>query len=123
MPPKITEKELQESTAKYLRLLGPSGRRLKFIAFHVPNVGGPGKSHRIRGAQMYAQGAMAGVADWLFLVQGGLCCAIELKVGKGRLSSKQLDFQESCLELGVPYAVCRSLEDFQFQLKEWGLIW
>ena len=70
---------------------------------------------------MKAEGQRAGVADLILLLPrqcyGALC--IEMKRGKGRQSEAQKEFQRLCDQHGQKYVVCRSLEDFMREVREY----
>jgi hypothetical protein len=47
---------------------------------------------------------------------------MEVKTVGGRLSGGQQLFKARCDELDIPYAVVRSVEDAEMQLREWGIV-
>lgn len=109
------EDALQRAIVTYLRAaLSQQGYRV----FAVPNGGARTK---IEGAIMKATGTLAGVADLQILGPGGRSWFIEVKTDEGRLSPPQQDFQFFCIARGVPYAVCRSIDDVKAALLSWGL--
>lgn len=74
-----------------------------------------------RGAQLKAKGLKPGVADLLF-VKGfeGRLFWIELKTRRGVLSDDQRIFAIEMRNARVPWAVCRSVEEVEQRLTEWG---
>lgn len=66
-----------------------------------------------------AMGLQRGWPDLQFLFPGGQVRFIELKAGKGRLSPEQEDFQARTERHGV-WALCRSVEEVDVQLRAWG---
>lgn len=129
----MSEKDLQEATADFVGW----ALRDDVVAFHVPNERET-KSGRIR---MAAAGVLPGVADWVILAERyvpgvefsdgvgdtsgtivGQAYCVELKVGRHKQTDAQRDFERRCEAIGVPYAVCRTLEEFEVTLREWGLV-
>jgi len=110
---KRPEQALQQTVAGYLAATVPLT-----IWFHVPNGGGRSK---VEGAILKSMGTRAGVAD-LCIIHEGRAHFIELKAGKGGLNINQKIFQADCLREGVPYAVCKTLEEVEGTLQGWGLI-
>lgn len=107
------ESALQRDVVRYLAAAQP-----RCIWFHVPN----GGSRDIREASIFkGLGVRAGVADLVFLGSGGAAC-IELKAGKGKQSPAQLQFEEDCARLGIPYEVCTSFEEVHACMVRWGFV-
>jgi len=50
-----------------------------------------------------------------------VCAMIELKTPQGRLSKAQKDWEDWGQEFGLPYAVCRSLEEVIDVLRAWNV--
>lgn len=89
---------------------------------------------------MAAAGVLPGVADWVIFAPrwvGGVetlsgddyssalvgqAYCVELKVGRYKQTATQRDFERRCARIEVPYSVCRSLEEFEARLREWGLL-
>lgn len=109
------EQDLQQLVAGYLRMSLPTN-----LWFHVPNSSG-NRGARLGGI-LKSLGVRAGVPDLVFVLNDGKAAFIELKAGKGSLSTEQRVFRADCERLGVPYAVCKSLEEVQGTLQGWGLI-
>ena len=106
------EFRLQCVIADYLRAQHPF-----LLWFAVPN---GEKRSAITGARLKRMGVRAGVAD-ILIFYGERFMAIELKAGKGTLQDTQTDFRNAWLSSGGLYAVCRSLEELQACLNEWGI--
>ena len=88
------------------------------IVFHPPN--GGKRNHREAG-RMKAMGVVPGVPDLCFLWDDKRAF-IELKVGRNTLSPKQKIFRNKCREHGIPYEVCRTLDEVLDTVAEWGLL-
>lgn len=112
---KQSEEQLQKAVVQFLSLVS----RGRFRYFAVPNGGHLSVS---LGGRRKAQGAKAGAPDILIETRGGKVLEIELKTDKGRLSKTQRAWQKESFELGVPYFVCRSVEDVQSVLRGAGLL-
>jgi hypothetical protein len=69
-------------------------------------------------------GFLPGVADITIAIPrperaSPLLGMIELKSDKGTLSDNQQLFRDKCKQKGIPYAVCRSLTEFQGTISGW----
>jgi hypothetical protein len=118
------ESDLQRSVAQYLwAALPPS------VLWTSIDHSGPG---RVRNAMLQARGVKAGVSDILICWQSGVdpkgtWCDyaavgwIELKSGKGVISSTQVAWANQAQEFGHRFALCRSVDDVARALKEWGV--
>jgi len=109
---KQEEHQLQVAVARFLDVALPKSVR----ACHVPN---GGRRDAKTGARLKREGVKPRVADFVIFMRGGTCAMIELKTDKGRLSAAQKDWQDWAGEYGLPYAVCRSLEEVIDVLKAW----
>lgn len=107
------EDALQASAYEYLCRALPAGS----FAFHPANGGFrlPTEAKRLK-----CFGVLPGAAD-LLIVHRRCLYAIELKSPKGVVSYAQLDFETLCHRAGVPYAICRSLDQVEAALREWGV--
>jgi len=108
------ESALQVSVARFLDVALPRSVR----ACHVPN---GGRRDAATGARLKREGVKAGVADFVIFMSGGTCAMIELKTASGRLSPAQKDWQDWAGQHGLPYAVCRSLDEVIDVLKAWNV--
>lgn len=64
------------------------------------------------GNKMRSMGVRKGVADLEYLMDNGKTHYIELKTDTGIQSQEQIEFQNLCEKLNVPYSVCRSYSEF-----------
>ena len=103
--------------ANELRRLTSTGE-FNTVWFHVANEY-DGKKNVVFGAVKKAEGKLAGVADYVFMWDGG-CGAMEFKTEDGTLGENQKAFKAWCKDCGVPYRVARSKEDGLTILREWG---
>lgn len=60
-------------------------------------------------------GVYPGAADILCTIHGKVQF-VEVKTPTGRQSPKQVKFQEHCRQMGIPYHIVRSLEEFKILL-------
>lgn len=86
--------------------------------FAVPN---GGKRDAVTGAKLKEEGALAGVADLIFLKSNKSWGAllIEMKTLKGKQSESQKEWEQKITADGYKYVVVRSLEDFQKEIMEY----
>ena len=106
------EQQLQQAVARFLALALPEGSF--FTAFPA---GGGG---RLRGAFLRSMGLRAGVPDLMIIWQGHYH-GIELKAEGGRATNIQKLCAATIEYAGGRVAVCRSLQDVQETLAEWGI--
>lgn len=99
------EEALQIQAVEYLELALPA----PFRFWHTPNQ--RGTRSRWENMLLKAMGVKAGVGD--ILIAGGRPPLIwlELKSPTGRLSDPQKDWRDWCALVGIPWFLCRSLED------------
>lgn len=107
------EDDLQELVVKFLNLALPRD----VIFFHPANGGFRLKKEAARLKRM---GQLVGVADLVFVHQGRTLF-LEMKTADGVMAQPQREFQRRCKELGIPYAVARSLDDVERVLRRWGV--
>lgn len=99
----MTEAELQASVIQWMQFqLHPN-----VIYFAVPN-----GEHRniVTARRLKGQGVMRGIADIILLYRGRALC-LEMKTPDGRQSEPQRVFEAKCGHQGIPYQICRSLDD------------
>lgn len=108
------------------------------VYFPVPN-GAADLGPKLGGLLKAQYKVHPGVSDWIFmwgieLGQMGVgvneegmhfkheatCAAIELKSGTGHQDGDQKKFEAWCRYHGVPYVVCRSVEQVLVTLEGWG---
>lgn len=109
------ESVIQCQCVKWFRLQYPAVGNLLFA---VPNGGRRGK---IEACILKAEGVVAGVADMLLLVPSGGYhgLAIEMKTATGRQAPSQRQWQQLVENAGYRYIVCRSLDQFIANIKEY----
>ena len=126
------EDQLQERVVTMLEAKQLAGEFAVPLWFHhVPNQ----RTHPAQRVKLSRMGVKAGVADLTFhwchkpeyTVSDGWCDSvhtgyIELKHEGGRQTDKQKAFQQRMAELGIPYVICRSEQDVEETLEEWGLL-
>lgn len=64
------------------------------------------------GNKMRSMGVRKGIADLEYIQDDGKTHYIELKTETGTQSQEQIEFQELCVKLNVPYSICRSYSEF-----------
>lgn len=119
---KHPEQDLQIAVANFLRVSAP--RLLWWATPNAINMKGGARA----GAFNKAMGVLPGVADLIFILPrvgrngvSGHPAFIELKAEGGRMEPSQHVFKSDVEALGCPYVVCRSLDDVQETLLEWGV--
>lgn len=99
--------------------------RISGVWFHVPNEVRVPKMEPHQAKRFWdkraAIGIKPGAPDWVIAWQGGFGF-IELKVKGGKMSDNQTAFQTFCRWLKINHAVCKSVEDVETTLKEWGAL-
>ena len=104
----MTESQLQQNCIQWFRFQYPKYGRLLFA---VPN---GHKRNIVTAVKLKKEGVVAGVSDLILLVPNktynGLC--IEMKIGKGKQTESQKEFQSDVEQTGYKYSVCRTLEEF-----------
>lgn len=109
------EHRIQCSCVKWFYLQYP---KFKDILFAIPN---GGFRNTVEATRMKSEGITAGVADLILLKSnrfyGALC--IEMKTPTGIQSDTQIRWQQMTELNGNKYVICRSLEDFIREIKEY----
>lgn len=120
------ESTLQQQSAKLMRTCLREGA----FAFHPRNEHESAAQRRI-GA---SHGVMPGAADWVIFAPVdvaefprprrtlGRAFCIELKAGRNQQTTAQKGFEVMCGEAGVPYRVCRSVDEVLEALEDWSLL-
>ena len=112
------EGPIHRSIIIYLRHVLPGSA----IIHHSPNEGNRGGVKGARdGVHRKKMGVMPGFPDIIILVSG-VFYALEVKSGKGALSTAQRSVKKTMECQGVDYAVVRSIDDTKATLIEWGII-
>lgn len=109
------EAGLQTACVEWFKLQYP---KLAPLLFHVPN---GGRRNAIEAANLKRQGVRAGVADLILLFpkggHGSLC--IEMKYKKNQQQDSQKEWQRVAEAAGNKYVVCRSLNEFMKEVKNY----
>lgn len=102
------ESKLQIACVRWFRYQYQEVARL---LIHVPN---GGYRNATEAARLKTEGVVAGVADLVLFLPSKKYHAlfIELKVGKGRQSEPQKQWEEAVKKHNYEYQVVRSLEEF-----------
>jgi len=112
------EAMLQAAVAEWLQIVAPWGSpRAPFLWFSIPN---ESKRSQVQAMVLKAMGLRPGAPDLVFVWSGGVAF-VELKAGRNRQTSSQWVFEQACDTIGVPYRVCRSLDQVADALTEWGV--
>ena len=114
--PSDEEHRLQEACVRWFRLQYP---QLDGRLFAVPN---GGRRDAVTGARLKAEGVVAGVADLILLKSNRRYGAllIEMKTPTGKQSKFQKWWQTViCKQNEYKYVVCRSLDDFIRELRNY----
>ena len=113
--PSDEEHRIQCACVKWFRMSYPA---LSEVLFAIPN---GGRRDAVTGARMKEEGVTAGVSDLILLrgsgPYGALC--IEMKTPGGRQSGTQKRWQHIAEQNGAKYVVCRSLDEFMKEIKEY----
>ncbi len=111
----LSESQIQKQCVAWFRERYADIERMFFA------VGNGGKRNVWTAKIMKDEGVRAGVADLILLIplQGYAALCIEMKTPVGTQSAEQKAFEKECKKYKVKYVVCRSLEDFQREVKEY----
>lgn len=110
------ERSIQVAVVKAVRKLNPAA-----VYHSVPNGGFRVHMHAVM--KLKAEGLIPGVPDLLFLLPpNGRAAYLELKAGKGRLSTQQKDFAERAESAGCLWACAHSLDEAMAVLGGWGVV-
>ena len=109
----MNESAIQRAVVQHLQ----ARARKNVCWFHVAN----NPRNAIAGANLKKMGAVAGVADLIFLHQGE-AFALELKTEDGRWSDSQKEFAERWQRARGYYGVAYGLDEALEWLKQQGLI-
>lgn len=96
--------------------------RLRCVWTHPPHEAAGGtKFAAIRYALARALGMITGAPDYLFMAAAG-SWAIEMKAPGGSMTENQKNFRSWCEMHSIPFAVCRSADEAEAKLREWGVL-
>lgn len=109
------ERELQTAVVRYLRVACPD-----VFVTAIPN---GGYRRKVEAALFKSMGVTAGVSDLMLLWRPAKVAFIELKAPGQRkyISDAQKAFLVRCTDLGIPTAVCDSLDDVWMKIAEWNV--
>ena len=109
------ESQIQQDCVTWFRLQYPKIGRLLFA---VPN---GGARNAREAAIMKGEGVTAGVADLILLIPSGpyssLCIEFKTASKTSRQTPTQKEWQALAEANGNKYVVCRSIEDFQREIR------
>jgi len=119
------EDKLQSECVRWFRYQFPD---LSKMLFAVPNGGKResrinqyGKRYSPEAQKLERMGVIAGVSDLILLTPhngfGALC--IEMKVGKGRQSPAQQEWELEAISNGNKYVICRNIDEFINEVKQY----
>lgn len=111
----LTESQIQKQCVAWFRKTYPS---IEALFFAVPN---GGARNAWTGKIMKDEGVRSGVADLILQIPigGYASLAIEMKTAVGKQSKSQKKYENLATKMRNKYVVCRSLEDFQREIKEY----
>lgn len=109
------EEDIQKQVAEYLDLALPPDLRW----WHTPNQRGTRKKWEV--ALLKALGVKPGVQDITIVGRGPRVIIIEMKSGAGSLNKAQKDWRDFYRSVGIPWFLCRSLEDVIAALEDCGV--
>lgn len=95
--------------------------RIKYPKLLIYAIGNGGKRNVIEASIMKGEGVTAGVADLQVLVPNNEYHAlfIEMKTEKTKQSLHQIEFELYCNKMGYKYVICRSVDSFMKEVKEY----
>ncbi len=109
------EDQIQSAVVGYIQAVAPT-----VILYAIPN-----SARRTRGgrAANAVPGLRRGVFDLGLVLPDGRAAFVEVKMPSpmSRLSDHQRTFRLLLTARGIPYAVCRSVEDVRAALAQWGV--
>lgn len=84
----------------------------------------PAGEHRnaATGARLKRMGLKRGWSDFVLISPFALVHWLEMKRGKAPLTEDQEAFRDACREIGVPWALARSVDEALAQLVDWGAL-
>lgn len=100
-------------TMAVLQLIALKYRQV--FVWHTPNEGRRTAFERFKAKVL---GIVSGVSD-LILISGGKLLALELKIGKNRMTENQKNFQDQILKNGFWVAVAYNVEQADYIISSW----
>ena len=108
--PRHIESQIQIQMVDWFKVEYP-----QYIISHTPN----GGYRNSREAAIFKrEGVLAGFPD-LTIIANSVVLFVEVKAKTGRQSELQKDFQIKVEQLGFPYVICRSLQEFVLAVSKW----
>lgn len=109
------ESSIQKNCVTWFRL---QYRAIANLLFAVPN---GGARNAREAAIMKGEGVTTGVADMILLYPAGPyhCLCVEFKTATGRQQPSQKEWQALVEAHGGKYIVCRSIEQFRDEIKQY----
>lgn len=108
-----SEHELQTSIIAYLDTVLPRTYRAVGVSNNPRSA--------IAGAKEKARGMRKGFPDLILIGPHGNCAFLEVKTGKGKLFSEQVEWGEWIVNNAGEYAVVRSIDDVRACLRAWNV--
>lgn len=103
--PTRSESQLQAKCYQWFHNTYPEQRKRLFMIHNNP-------ANRVQGNRLRAMGMVKGVADMEYLTSDGRPVFIEFKIDNNTQSPEQIEFEQVCIELGIPYFVIKTFDDF-----------
>lgn len=88
------------------------------FVFHPAN---GGSRHRLEAIKLKMLGVVAGVPDLIVFGPGGRAYCLEVKAEKGSLQPTQKAFARQMEDLGIGWALVRSVDDARAAFASWGI--
>ena len=111
--------EEQALQASIVEALAAHGMDKAATLFSVPN---EGKRSPVMAELLKSMGMLPGVTDLVIVADDGPAHFMEVKTETGQLSKKQAAFRDRCEARGLPWSLCRSVDQALAAVRGWGLI-
>jgi hypothetical protein len=108
------EDQVHRAVLTWIRKVAP-----QCIAFHPAN---GGSRNRLEAIKLKTLGVVPGVPDLIVFGPGGKAYCLEVKAEKGTLQPTQKAFALKMDELGIGWALVRSVDDARVAFAKWGLV-
>jgi hypothetical protein len=106
----------QESKIQQEIFIDFHNKHPNFIIHSVPN---GGTRNKIEAIELKRTGLVAGIADLIIHLPGGVCVMVEVKNKRGKQSKEQIKIQNKMIAMNSNYLLVRSLEDFNNQIQKY----
>lgn len=107
------EDQVHRAVLTWIRKVAP-----QCLAFHPAN---GGSRHRLEAIKLKTLGVVAGVPDLIVFAPGGRAFCLEVKAEKGTLQPTQKAFARQMEDLGIGWALVRSVDDARAAFASWGI--